>query len=290
MAQGFTKQDDLADNSVTNSKLRDSAALSVIGRSANSSGDPADISGASVGDVLQIISGPSLAFGPVSTAALEYDPALPATTYAKQERFRGGVEEETWAWGNQGSAAISYVMDGALLSVTTAGDSGPCCRWITPPAGSFTVTIQGSAEGPGTGANPMLGLGVLRAGTIATPTACTWYSLLDLTTGDAACRVWTATGYALTTAVHTLQFGRHFAATGRFYLQARYDAAADTILYAFSHGGWLWREQYSQGSVTADPVSVGFWARSNASEACKYFVERVVIRTDSAGLAGSVSG
>lgn len=33
----------IADNSITNAKLRDSAALSVIGRNVNSSGDPADI-------------------------------------------------------------------------------------------------------------------------------------------------------------------------------------------------------------------------------------------------------
>lgn len=35
---------DIADNAITNAKLRDSAALSLIGRSVNSSGDPGDIS------------------------------------------------------------------------------------------------------------------------------------------------------------------------------------------------------------------------------------------------------
>lgn len=44
IADGAVTTAKLADNSVTNAKLRDSGALSVIGRSANSSGDPADIS------------------------------------------------------------------------------------------------------------------------------------------------------------------------------------------------------------------------------------------------------
>lgn len=43
----------IADNAVTDAKLRDSAALSVIGRSANSIGDPADIAAATDGHVLR---------------------------------------------------------------------------------------------------------------------------------------------------------------------------------------------------------------------------------------------
>ena len=42
----------IADNAVTDGKLRDSAAVSVIGRSANSSGDPADIAAGANGQVL----------------------------------------------------------------------------------------------------------------------------------------------------------------------------------------------------------------------------------------------
>jgi hypothetical protein len=40
-------------NAVTDAKLRDSAALSVIGRSANSVGDPADIVAANAGEILR---------------------------------------------------------------------------------------------------------------------------------------------------------------------------------------------------------------------------------------------
>jgi hypothetical protein len=46
----------LVDDAVTNGKLRDSAAVSVIGRSANSAGDPADIGAASHGQTLSHLS------------------------------------------------------------------------------------------------------------------------------------------------------------------------------------------------------------------------------------------
>lgn len=68
----------IANNAVTDGKLRDSAALSVIGRSANSTGDPADIAAANDGEVLRR-SGTALGFGTVATAGL----ANGAVTYAK---------------------------------------------------------------------------------------------------------------------------------------------------------------------------------------------------------------
>ncbi len=55
-------------NAITDAKLRDSAALSVIGRSANSTGDPADIAAASDGQVLRR-SGTALGFGAVDLAS-----------------------------------------------------------------------------------------------------------------------------------------------------------------------------------------------------------------------------
>lgn len=66
------------DDSITDDKLRESAALSVIGRSANSTGNPADIAAGSDGEVLRR-SGTTLAFGTVATAGITDD----AVTYAK---------------------------------------------------------------------------------------------------------------------------------------------------------------------------------------------------------------
>lgn len=58
----------IANNAVTDAKLRDSAALSVIGRAANSSGDPADIAAGTDHQVLRR-SGTALAFGAVNLAS-----------------------------------------------------------------------------------------------------------------------------------------------------------------------------------------------------------------------------
>jgi len=57
----------IADNAITNAKLRDSAALSVIGRNVNSAGDPADIAATVNGTVLKRSSafGGLLQFGAV---------------------------------------------------------------------------------------------------------------------------------------------------------------------------------------------------------------------------------
>jgi hypothetical protein len=65
-------------NSISNTLIRDSAALSVIGRSANSAGDPADIAAANDAEVLRR-SGATLGFGTVATAGLTND----AVTNAK---------------------------------------------------------------------------------------------------------------------------------------------------------------------------------------------------------------
>jgi hypothetical protein len=67
-------------DAVTDDKLRESAALSVIGRSANSTGNPADIAAATDGHVLRR-SGTSLGFGQVATAGIADD----AVTLAKIE-------------------------------------------------------------------------------------------------------------------------------------------------------------------------------------------------------------
>lgn len=56
-------------NGVTDSLLRQSAALSVVGRSANSTGNVADIAASSDGDVLRR-SGTTLGFGTVATAGI----------------------------------------------------------------------------------------------------------------------------------------------------------------------------------------------------------------------------
>jgi len=76
---GGTVQALVPNDSILNAHLRNSAALSVIGRSANSSGDPADISAVAASAAVLRESGSTLGFGTVATAGL----ADNAVTYAK---------------------------------------------------------------------------------------------------------------------------------------------------------------------------------------------------------------
>ncbi len=69
---------DVKDNAVSDAKLRDSAAVSVIGRSANSSGDPADIAAGANDTVLRRVSN-ALGFGQLTVGMLPND----LVTYAK---------------------------------------------------------------------------------------------------------------------------------------------------------------------------------------------------------------
>jgi len=62
----------IVDNAVGNAALRDSAALSVIGRSANSAGDPADIAAGTDGYVLRR-SGTTLGFGQLALGGIPDD-------------------------------------------------------------------------------------------------------------------------------------------------------------------------------------------------------------------------
>lgn len=77
----------LADDSVTNAKIRDSGALSVIGRSANSAGDPADISATAASGAVLRESGSVLGFGTIATAGLADD----VVTNAKLANMAAGT-------------------------------------------------------------------------------------------------------------------------------------------------------------------------------------------------------
>jgi hypothetical protein len=70
IADGAVIGSKIPDKTITDAKLRDSAALSVIGRSANTSGVPADITSTTDGDVLRR-SGTSIGFGKIGFLSME---------------------------------------------------------------------------------------------------------------------------------------------------------------------------------------------------------------------------
>jgi hypothetical protein len=110
----------IASNAVTNAKFRQSAAMTVVGRSANSTGDVADIATSADGDVLRR-SGTTLGFGQIATAGITDN----AVTFAKMVNSAAAglsvVGRSTNSAGN--FAEINAGSDGQVLrrSGTTLG-------------------------------------------------------------------------------------------------------------------------------------------------------------------------
>lgn len=126
---------ELQDNAVTDAKLRDSVALSIIGRAANSTGDPGDIAASSDGQVLRR-SGTTLGFGTIATAGI----ANNAVTLAKlatvsTDRLLG---RDTTGTGNVEAltvgGGIEFSGAGGIQRSALSGD-------VNAPAGSNTTTI-----------------------------------------------------------------------------------------------------------------------------------------------------
>jgi hypothetical protein len=104
---------------VTNAKLRHSAALSVVGRTANTSGAPADIAAANDNEVLRR-SGTAVGFGTVATAGI----ADAAVTAAKLSGAQTGAAPvfgvRAWAKfaGRNSNGACVVNASGNVTSVT----------------------------------------------------------------------------------------------------------------------------------------------------------------------------
>ena len=93
LAFGQVATGGIANDAITDGKLRNSGALSVIGRSANSAGDPADISATAATDAVLRESGSTIGFGTIATGGI----ANAAVTLAKmadlaQSRIIGRAE------------------------------------------------------------------------------------------------------------------------------------------------------------------------------------------------------
>jgi hypothetical protein len=116
----------LPNNGVTDAKLRDSAALSVIGRSANSTGDPADIAAVAASGAVLRESGSTIGFGQVATAGIAND-AVDETKAGNRvpmfTRRIGGASD----WGSAGAEATAtptaVKMQGGTGAIALAGTS-----------------------------------------------------------------------------------------------------------------------------------------------------------------------
>jgi hypothetical protein len=152
----------LVDNAVTDAKLRDSAGLSVIGRGANSTGDPADIVAGTNHQVLRR-DGSSLAFGAVD---LSSNQAVTGTLPVNQggtgiTSFGSGVA--TWLGtptsANLAAAVTDETGTGALVFATsptlvTPALGTPASGVVTNLTGTASININGTvgATTPAAGA------------------------------------------------------------------------------------------------------------------------------------------
>lgn len=156
----------IADNAVSNAKIRDSAAVSVIGRSANSTGDPADIAAgandrllARVSDALSWV---QLTVGMIADGIITYAKLqnISATQRVLGRNTAGaGVTEEVtvsqlldWIGSTRGSILYRGASGWAILApgtsthVLTSNGAGADPSYQAPSGGGGTEATQAQVE------------------------------------------------------------------------------------------------------------------------------------------------
>lgn len=129
-------------NAVTDAKLRQSAGLSVIGRSANTTGDVADITAGTDAFVLRR-SGTSIGFGTVATDGI----ANSAVTTAKindaavtQAKRAALGQQVSSSCGSFSTTSTSYT-DITNLSITITTTGRPILLMLTPDGDTSNVAV-----------------------------------------------------------------------------------------------------------------------------------------------------
>jgi len=111
----------IADNAIGNEHIRDSVALSVIGRSSNTSGNPADIVAGTNGHVLRL-SDTTLGFGTVATAGIADGAVTPAkTSFAPASTTTNGVARFSNTSGSIKNTPTFTIADTGQMLITTTG-------------------------------------------------------------------------------------------------------------------------------------------------------------------------
>lgn len=148
-----------ANDAIDDTKLRNSGALSVIGRSANSSGDPADISATAASGAVLRESGSALGFGTVAAAGLADGIISPAklavltssiggvfTIFVAVTAGGGGADDVTIY--NANAPFAFRVLDVLLLVATAVGGASAQLRDTSGGGGSaLSSVLDGAATG-----------------------------------------------------------------------------------------------------------------------------------------------
>jgi len=164
-------------NTITNAMLRDSAAVSVIGRSANSTGDPADIAIATNGQVLarvadavaaKFVAGEIIGSSYVATDQSTTSTTLADLATADSVTFTLESAQDVFIWylanvyqSTAGANCRDIVdIDGTdeatsqIDFTAAAANSGAADAWVFKKAalgsGSHTIKVQHAAVGGGT--------------------------------------------------------------------------------------------------------------------------------------------
>jgi len=188
----------VANNSITNAKLRDSVALSVIGRSANSTGDPGDIAASSDGDVLRR-SGTSLGFGAIPESSVtgltsDLSGKVPTTrTFTAGTGLSGGGDLSMDRTFTLSIAGASCAASEAITAISPTG-TGTCST-----VGDITSVVAGTGlSGGATGGAATLDVNIAGA-------SCSAGSFLSAlgATGSGTCTAAIATSSANTIAKYS---------------------------------------------------------------------------------------
>jgi len=127
---------DIAANAISNAKFRQSAGLSVIGRSANSTGDVADITGTD-GQVFRV-SGTALGFGTVATAGIANDAVtrdkVSAVLRTRQLVFLLGADNGAALADTDDQPTIFYNSLGQGVTITSV--------WCESDGGTPAIQLQ----------------------------------------------------------------------------------------------------------------------------------------------------
>jgi hypothetical protein len=187
----------IADNNVTNAKIRDSAALSVIGRSANSTGDPADIAASNDGEVLRR-SGTALGFGTLASAAFADNTIAPARLTSATGATvlgatgAGAISQLSAANGRTAlglgtiatETAANYLAQlnqvGGIVIMEIPVNSGNSLSGVYTGITSSSTTLNCGSSGAVIGLTPLQGWA--KSGNTLVPTSGTWSVLINRST------------------------------------------------------------------------------------------------------------
>lgn len=160
----------IADRLITWAKMPAGSALSVIGRSANSSGDVADIAASSDGDVLRR-SGTTLGFGSISAAGhgSQTDGSLHAAATTSVAGFMSAADKVNANLLNPLAAMPSYGTVKGLFDASGCTDFIAISNGLAPFTGAASGTGAGTSVGSITGSpTNRVGIASLTTGTDTT--------------------------------------------------------------------------------------------------------------------------